>query len=65
MKPDTAQTCSADLSFQQTWARSTYQNRVERFRPQRIKPAAEHAVCESVFRIATVAKSVTAGTPPL
>ena len=38
MKPDTAQTCSADLSFRQIWARPTYQNWVECSRPLRVNP---------------------------
>ena len=39
IKPDTALTCSADLPFQQMSARPTYQNRVERSHPQRVKSA--------------------------
>ena len=41
MNPDTAQTRSVDLSFQQMWARPTYQNRVERSRPLRVIVSAE------------------------
>ena len=43
MKPDTAQTCSADLSFRQIWARPTYQNCVEGSRPLKVKKSVRPA----------------------
>ena len=50
MKPDTAQTCSADLSFRQIWARPTYQNWVECSRPLRVNKSVVAQAREFVFQ---------------